>query len=616
MRKNITLLISTLFLLTLSFTTVDADTVTWLGGNAAWDDPNQWNTGMVPEEEDDVIIPSGYVRIYNNDYALVRSVVIQSVGRLYVYDGGKLEISGTVDKDALHNLGRVYLYGELAINGLHSSDPFINARAIYNAKQFRTYNGSLIKIKNTNDTAIENGNTGYFNARGFIYINQVENTAILNNDRFHNSGEILIEDCGTTGTFALVNGDNFTNYSNGEITIITETTTYGGISNSNQNANLSNSGTILIQDPNVGFLNLGNVTNDEGANITTEYCEYSFWNRGSGWIKNNGNMRSLYFSSIGVYNEATISNKGSIHHFTFNTGSFGIYNKTAGVIDNYASISFSTFCNQEIVVQGTLINYAGGHMNTGRKIQVKSSGTFVNDGFLISDYDGSHFIESGGLLLNRGAIDDNHNSFPSNMDNEQVVVARVSGPMFKGEPYPDVLELEDLNNVTIGDWRTTPSGGLVAGFYDLVTNTFTPYPEATGLSTLYVLITDNDTGIGRRFTLEIDAGIISFHDDNNNSSMFGQSEPSTEWESNDQEVNVFPNPTINDVQISSELFETESTQIEIFNTLGQLVQQAQFSKGNHTHTLSFSSQLTNGIYVLKLSQNEQEVGLQRVQLQR
>ena len=101
-----------------SFTTINATTITWLGGNASWDDKSQWDTGVVPTSGDDVIIPSGYCKIYSGDIEGARSVEVQSAARLYLYNGGSLEISGAVDDDGLHNMGRVYIYGILAINDI------------------------------------------------------------------------------------------------------------------------------------------------------------------------------------------------------------------------------------------------------------------------------------------------------------------------------------------------------------------------------------------------------------------------------------------------------------------------------------------------------------------
>lgn len=45
--------------------TLQAATMTWLGNNAAWNDATQWDTGVVPTNGDDVIIPSGIVFIFN-----------------------------------------------------------------------------------------------------------------------------------------------------------------------------------------------------------------------------------------------------------------------------------------------------------------------------------------------------------------------------------------------------------------------------------------------------------------------------------------------------------------------------------------------------------------------
>lgn len=61
---KIHLLTTLLFFLILS---LHATTITWLGGNAAWDDASQWDTGTVPSYGDDVIIPNGYAKIYNGD---------------------------------------------------------------------------------------------------------------------------------------------------------------------------------------------------------------------------------------------------------------------------------------------------------------------------------------------------------------------------------------------------------------------------------------------------------------------------------------------------------------------------------------------------------------------
>jgi len=78
-----------------------------------------------------------------------------------------------------------------------------------------------------------------------------------------------------------------------------------------------------------------------------------------------------------------------------------------------------------------------------------------------------------------------------------------------------------------------------------------------------------------------------------------------ELKSNITELNIFPNPTINELKITFNLTETSNTIIEIMDVTGRIVKtllNEKMSSGNFTKTFNVSS-LENGNYFINLNTN-------------
>jgi len=238
-----------------SFNSIQATTITWLGGDSAWDNPSQWDTGTVPSYGDDVIIPSGYVRIYNGDFETATSVEVQSAARLRIYGGGTLEISGAVNNDGLHNMGRVYISGNLNVNDITRTNTNISAKAIKNEENIYTYAGSSMNIKYIDDIAISNELSSYFRLRGALWLNDISDSPIYNKSRFYNSGSIDINHYGSSSPYVFINTFRFYNYSTGVVNISSDSEI--GI---HTTSNMRNYGDITVKYTEVGFNNLGTLT--------------------------------------------------------------------------------------------------------------------------------------------------------------------------------------------------------------------------------------------------------------------------------------------------------------------------------------------------------------------
>lgn len=604
MRNSIKLsILTSLFLLTFSIASIHATTITWLGGNAAWDDASQWDTGIVPGIGDDVIISSGRVKIYNGDNEHARSVYVQSVSaRLYIYEGGTLEISGAVDNDGLHNKGRVFIYGNLFINDITQTNPNVSAKAINNDLYIFTYPNSQVNIKYIDDIGIHNSSFSYFRVKGGLWIYQTVKGAISNHDRFYNSGLIDIIDCGLPSSYTLSTADDFRNYSTGEIYISSSNYSAFDVSNS-----LKNYGSIEVENTTIGFNNAGSISNYEGAYLDADYCGIGYYNRPGKTISNSGSMKTNH-TLEGVNNYGTIYNYRHIGLFYSNSNG-GLRNMSGGVIENFSDIYVLGSGARDVNNEGVINNK--GILETSKIIDIASTGSLINDGFLVSHYDGTHLIS--GTLENRGAIDDNYGMLQqSPVINDRLIIAPVAGPMFKGVPFPNVLDVVSFEGLTLGDWKISQNG-ISAGIYDPSTNEFTPNGDAIGISTIYISVNDED-GLSRNFSLEIEGGIISF--DSEDPMFFAEKETSVSINEELHEVVAFPNPSNGSVQLESKMFEENQTQVQVFNTLGQLVQEVQLEAGNFNQMINLSSRLVSGIYVLKMIQKGEEVNVQRIQLQR
>ena len=603
----------TLLLLFGNVINLQATTVTWLGGNTSWLDAASWDTGMVPGPADDVIIPSGYVRLYSGETGFARSVEVQSGARLYVYSNGELNISDAVGTEGLHVIGRAYIYGRLTIENINGTFPNYG-RGIYNEGYFYIFSNGFVEIISTEDNGITNSETGYFYNRGEIWMESIDKNGIFNRDRFRNYGSINIDASLDYPDYGIVNFDDFRNYSNGEITI--DGGGGGSFGNNTSTATLRNYGSINLNNSSgIGINNNGVITNYSSGFLKVHSAgTHSFYNNSAAIVTNHGTIRTYYGGSSALVNDGQINNYNYVN--IFYCSSISYYSYAAGSFDNYGSFYSLSNDNTDLYLQGSFINHDDAYTSVNKTIMVPSGGELINDGILISYKQSGNHWNGGGIMVNNGAIEDRYLSFPSYvMDNQQVIVEPLTGPMQEGVPFPDALNVASLSNVTVLGWKVSKNGGS-AGTYDPVTNEFTPNAAAVGLSTLYVTIEIDASGINRNFIVEIDGGILPFSG-SNPPSQFNQNPGNNLPQSIAQhELLIYPNPSSGQVQIESKYFEEQATEIQVFNALGQLVHQQKHAKGILISTLKFPAHLLNGIYMIQCSQEGKVVSVKRTQLQR
>ena len=103
------------FLLLLFFTCpIFATTITWTGTTGNWDDAANWSTNTVPTASDDVIIPSGTVRIPIGYAAFAESVDV--TGYLIIRNNASLTLDGGQDAMVIHTGGVVDNRGAIGIS--------------------------------------------------------------------------------------------------------------------------------------------------------------------------------------------------------------------------------------------------------------------------------------------------------------------------------------------------------------------------------------------------------------------------------------------------------------------------------------------------------------------
>jgi len=604
-------IVFTLFLSILSLCAQAIDHL-WIGGNGIWNDPNNWSTGLVPTLADDVYIYEGFVHLETNQNATARNITLRNQATLYTHKGSDLVLSGSVNKEAIYNeKSTIIINGDVLIDQV-SSPNGSKGRGIYSTGNISIKSNGTLQIQNIDDQAIYNRAPGDFLNDGVLTILDAQSYGIFNSGIFENTNELSISGQSGNNRDGIMNLKVFKNHLSAVINI-SNGFKKGFVNNTN--ATLDNLGTMDINSvSNTGLVNY-NITNNKGSITTSSCTSQGVYNRGE--IYNDGLLFVTDAGNTGIYNTGIIENYQSL--LVIMEGVMGIYVTTSGVIHNYREFAVNPGnILHGIFLRGHISNIGRGTMFLGDKLSV-AGGKLINDGFLDSNYQGNHSIYGGGKITNEGAIDDNTNSFPSSLNNQQIIIKPIVGTMEVGQPYPDVLDIVSLSNVTLssGDWRISPGSNVSAGTYDVNTNTFTPSAAAAGSNTLYFSIFKD--GLSRSHSLEIPGGVLpagSNYQQEESAPSIAKQQLTIGASQYSSDCSVFPNPTTGTIQISSEVFEKASTTIQVFNTLGQLVMQTQIDRGDLNPSIEFPTHLSNGNYVLHCIQNNQQIAVERIHLQR
>ena len=109
--------------------------VCWTGSGdgISWNDSKNWDTKMIPQSTDMVIISFGSVRISTNDNAIVMSLIIESGADHHIEQDGMLQLvsqvfmaitlEGEFKAGSSQNLKRFYTRFKIALEGDFGFDP-------------------------------------------------------------------------------------------------------------------------------------------------------------------------------------------------------------------------------------------------------------------------------------------------------------------------------------------------------------------------------------------------------------------------------------------------------------------------------------------------------------
>ena len=383
-------------------------------------------------------------------------------------------------------------------------------------------------------------------AGGEIYIDQTSRQAISsrslpNLSNFTNAGKINIGKNEIIRGTGIRNEGILTNEINGEITIDQTRLNSHGIYNA-PNSTWSNAGKIIIGENEIiggtGIIIHGSFTNTIDGEIYIDQTTYSGINNSGGNVANSGKIAIGENGSIGwvgIENYENVTNKMGGEITIDQTFHSGISNNRGTFINESCAI---IHCSGEI---------------TNRQ-------TFQNEGFLFSNFEGSHNAFRNSIFTNTGAIQDLHGAFEGIIaDNQDLLIAPLSS-CTESNIFPDALQIGNDNSFTIGsDWYSDEELSTDAGDYDQNTNTFT-LDIPLGNYTLYMEVTDNDNACSQVMAIQlktstppttnIEANEPCFGDDLN---LTETGEGAVEWEwsgpnnftSNEQNPTLYAPTTAN-----------------------------------------------------------------------
>ena len=593
----------------------------WVGRDGDWEDPNNWDTGTVPGVHETAILPEGEIII--NTAVLVGAVIVQPDAVLIVAPDAELAIDPHGGPTfTLDVAGRMDVYGTVRRGGAITTLASLRVQVTGN---WQTMPGGLLIIElgylrlntaaavflNEGELIIENNtiaavlegmliNKGTVSCEGIgsssraVYIEQDGEwlndgltsingfgTAIRNDNRCYNRGQLLIFNCGE-GIYNLGQVDNGT----GALLYLSGIWFSDGINNRFSHSRLRNWGRLEIEGANgfFGIYNSGRVDN------------YS-----SGRIYLNGQYLS---SAINNLDDATYHNYGSTEvgnnyfdgdHALRNRGYF--VNYSGGKCGFYEGSTWFSIINHETFENRGYCQIVGEvfnsdyflHTNCGEMIvdgRITNNGrTWVNEGILrltagslFSNINNSQFFNFSVIEDRGGAID------PSTINNEGVLA----------QPYntatvgwnPDFFELEVPGQVPLYPICFAEPEEDEVGKYELEDNGLDIYPNAIGLTTLYFF----DEDCEHWFAVDVAGGVQP-------SSSLSGGVTNTKQEA--AAFQVYPNPTLGRTYLHLPTNHTDQTyNWSVYNLQGQILQQSETLAGEQT-PLDLTA-LPNGIYVVKL----------------
>ena len=313
----------------------------------------------------------------------------------------------------------------------------------------------------------------------------------------------------SSGSIALTNRGLFTNNAGAEIRIDRATT--AGLYN--YNGTFHNFGKITIGSVAIaadhGLSNQGTFNNNTGGEIKIDRTnDFGITNTNNSTFNNNAKITVGSVSGVGTY--------GLLNRYNFNNNaggeitinrstSAGIYNTdalTSGNIVNSGKITIGNLADVGVyAIQSTetVSNSACGQLLINHPIS--NGGTFSNSGLFSVNTTGTHVNNA---LPNNGIIEYPQGNPIPGVTNNDLLISPIT---ICDISFAPALTIGSTNSFAAAStWYWNPSLTSVAGSYNQATNTFTwATMPATGVYTLYFVVTDNANGCSRTVSIQVTA---------------------------------------------------------------------------------------------------------------
>ncbi|PYI88539.1 MAG: hypothetical protein DME26_03490 [Verrucomicrobia bacterium] len=132
-------------------------TIFWVGGSGDWNTPSNWNTGLLPGPNDDVLIDRPGISItvtHSSGSHVVSSLLSQGA---FVLSGGSLTVTNTVQVNAAFTLSGGTLKGAMVLQGTNGLG--IKGTTVGGTLDAVTVNGDLDLTGNNVSVTVVNGLT-------------------------------------------------------------------------------------------------------------------------------------------------------------------------------------------------------------------------------------------------------------------------------------------------------------------------------------------------------------------------------------------------------------------------------------------------------------------------
>ena len=400
-----------LLVMALGITTVDAKTITSTPQGGKWGDKTTWVGGIVPTENDDVVITSLVITnggLYSSTAYLTNNLTVNTGGTILREGDGSggyviLNIGGNLINNGeiidLKAYFDIKLYGGLENNGI------LKPRTIY-------LNGSDIFLSSSKP--IESTN--------FI-INNTVSSITANSDLWFKNSRVS------------KSGDGFINLKNYNLILEADTIAYSGYVTSKTNFLVP----IIFETPGIINIDKSIFAADITGDATIESKDYAFLNaftiNGNLYINENTKVSTAErLTKIRV--NGNFFNNGIMNYDTIRTAGvvFAAKNMTVSVYGNFSNTSITGVTDIVIVTEGSTRKINGIVDNNFKILQSETTATpggkaLIEDKFIIGgrlelfadlEIDTTGYLELSGIdvsqfyiakdikLINNGVLDRVH----------------------------------------------------------------------------------------------------------------------------------------------------------------------------------------------------------------